>query len=385
MKDLNLITKQLFKLKFAETASYHECEKENLYLLDKFVSIVKRDIPITLSPNDSFIVQFEGVMENLSHWCRSIIDFEMPNMTESMEKAIKSDLLMALIRSLSFYIRKDYFEEFESNLTSGTINPRDPRIKVILTEDEKESKEWIVIYAYSFGPFDSLGYFKSELRILVMDWEPYMLYGDVKKWENGEYFYLGGHDQASYYQTKLSLEAITHINAVDFSHKFIQQFKGLAVTEEEVMKKNLCILNHNFFPALALNPDEANKSSNKNYMTEIAELTRKVNALLITFYRPTLVLGTRNFLGGDNLESPIPNFNWYREAVDRTGEEWQKIKILGRTIMIGERIPLGRNVCVGLKDDSGCVWIGYAHFSRGFWKNKKGEAIIKWIIKNMDN
>ena len=215
-----------------------------------------------------------------------------------------------------------------------------------------------------------------------MDWEPYMLFGDVKKWENGEYIYLGGHGQAPYYQTKSSLEAITHINAVDFSHKFIQQFTGLPVTEDEIMKKNLCILNHNFFPALALKVKGSNTSSNKSYMSHIAELTRKVIALLISFYNPTFVLGTRDLLGSDNPESPIPNFNWYREPIDRSGEEWEKIKILDRKILLGERIPMGRNVCVGIKDETGCIWIGYAHFSRGFWKGKRGEAIIRWITTN---
>lgn len=115
----------------------------------------------------------------------------MPEMSESIEKAIKSDLLMALIRSLSFYIRNDYFEEFKSHLAKGTIYPKDSRIKVILTEEEKESKEWIVIYGYSFAPLDSLAYFNSVLRILVMDWEPYMLYGEVKSWENGKYLFRG--------------------------------------------------------------------------------------------------------------------------------------------------------------------------------------------------
>lgn len=120
-------------------------------------------------------------------------------------------------------------------------------------------------------------------------------------------------------------------------------------------------------------------------MVEIAGLTRKVIALLITFYRPTLVLGIRNLLGGIHPKSPIPNFNWYKKAIIRTGKEWQKIRILGKPILIGERITLGRNVCVGLKDGTGYVWTGYAHFSRGFWKDKKGEAIIMRIIKKLRN
>lgn len=64
--------------------------------------------------------------------------------------------------------------------------------------------------------------------------------------------YLGDHDQSFFYQTKSSLEAITHINAIDFCHKFIQQFTGLKVNEDGIMKKNLCMLNHNFFSCFGL-------------------------------------------------------------------------------------------------------------------------------------
>lgn len=311
--------------------------------------------------------------------------------------AIWSGKIMVEMRNTGIYVRNDYINEFSDNEEKkATINPLDERVKMELLGNEtvgKEDNEYTKIHANSFGPFNPLQYFKFAKRIVVVDWEPYVLDGDLEKLRKGEISYLGGRKQEEDFPTYKRLEAPTHTIAVDFCQKLLSKF-STELPNDEVMGLSMCILEHNFFPALAFSQ---NISSDKDIVQKIwTPWTKEILSLLLQFYNGRINIGSRNNLnylcsGHDAL------FNVARDDYNTAAFEGESTESLSSkcpdAAIIGRKIKrswfnhkLGGKGASALLDDNGCLWIGYVHFAsrRGDqWSPTDQKELAAWIKRIM--
>lgn len=284
-----------------------------------------------------------------------------------------SEIIADKMTALTIFIHKDYFKEFLSG-NKTTINPDDERAIIDICGKEKD--DYIEVRCDFWGPCCPKKYFESQLRIILVDWEAYSLDGEYTDIKNGIRNYFGGHKQAPEFPDYNSLEADTHTNAVDFCNRLLCK-EDTAKDKTETMMNHICILEHNFFPALL------NKSSDPNLIYKWAELFSEILRELLLFYEPHIVLGHRNYLGVISvLDYAI--FNQALDGWNNFREKHSDQSVLGREIVAADKIHTGRYKCAGIKDEKGTIWIGYVHFSRNFWKGYRGKNII-YSITHLKN
>lgn len=294
-----------------------------------------------------------------------------------------SDDLMESQIKLGTFIDKKYFMKFEEG-TEITINPE--KIKLVLDNDENKD-DYEHVFAYSFGPFKPLKYFAASKNIVVVEWEPYMLRGELEKYRAGEIPQLGGHLQAKEFSTYDKLEAQTHIVAVDFCQLLMSKF-SVYKTKDEIMHDHMCILEHNYFPALAFTN---NSSSKKSYMNKFAEWNKDILSSFLDFYEGDIIIGHMNMLG--YLCFPYSGlFNVARQDGNKESEGESTDKLLSvypEASITGHKITrswfnhnLGGNGASALLDEKGKLWVGYVHFKsrRGDqWSRQDQEEMASWI------
>lgn len=270
-------------------------------------------------------------------------------------------------------ISKDIIKNIRKN-KKITIDPNNDKVKIELNNDEHEGVElydYTKIYAYSFGPWNTEEYFRSKDKIIVINWEPYMQSGDLLVSET-EGRKLGYRDQANEYNSCSEIEASTIKENISFCSSLLNK---MGYNNDEEFKKHMCILEHNLFPGLAFN----SLSSDIKLIKKWAELNHDLLEMLLTFYKPTIVLGHRDLLGyacGGNDAT-------FNQALGGTDIflNISKGKFLGRKIIFAGKIKLLRNKFAGIVDEMGTIWIGGTHFSRNNWtKNNSVHIIIEWII-----
>ena len=298
------------------------------------------------------------------------------------EIAELSENLMESQIKLGTFIDKEYFREFEEG-TEITINSE--KIKLALNNDENKNDNEHV-FAYSFGPFKPLKYFLSSKEIVVVDWEPYMRSGELEKYRTGKIPQLGGHLQAKEFSTYDKLEAQTHIVAVDFCQLLMSKF-SVYKTKDEIMQDYLCILEHNFFPALAF---QSSSKSNENLIWKWADWNNDILSSLLEFYDGDIVIGHKNCLGYVCSYNGLFNAALWKSNSASEGESTD-ILLKGRpdATIVGRKIirawfnhNLGGEGASALLDDKGTLWVGYVHFQsrRGDqWSLQDQEEMASWI------
>lgn len=284
----------------------------------------------------------------------------------------------------SIFIHKNHFREFE-NGTEITINPERKEVKLAFNKDDSRN-DYEEIFAYSFGPFNPYKYFLSPKKIIIVDWEPFMLVGELEKYRAGEILQLGGHLQAKEFPTYDKLEANTHRIAVDFCKHLMSKF-SVDKTKDEIMQDHMCILEHNFFPALAFTN---NCSSNQSHMKKFSEWNKDILSFLLDFYEGDIIIGHRDFMGHICSYGGMFNAALWKDNPDSEGESTE-ILLQGRhnATIIGRRIirswfnhNLGGKGASAILDEKGKLWIGYVHFQsrRGDqWSLDDQEELASWI------
>lgn len=294
-----------------------------------------------------------------------------------------SENLMDNQIKLGTFIDKKYFMKFEEG-TETTINPE--KIKLFLDNDENKDN-YEHVFAYSFGPFKPLKYFAASKKIVVVDWEPYMLRGELEKYRTGKIPQLGGHLQAKEFSTYDKLEAQTHIVAVDFCQLLMSKF-SVYKTKDEIMHDHMCILEHNYFPALAFTN---NSCSEKSYMKKFAEWNKDILSSFLDFYAGDIIIGHVNMLG--YLCFPYPgllkvarqdgNKESEGESTDKLLSAYPEASITGHKITRSWfNHNLGGNGASALLDEKGKLWVGYVHFKsrRGDqWSHQDQEEMASWL------
>ena len=285
--------------------------------------------------------------------------------------AILSEEIRNNIIYTCIYIHTEYFRDFVKG-SATTIDPARVKLELSVEDDPRSYTE---VRCNFWGPCDDFLYFMSPLHIVVVDEEPYVLRKDHEELKEEKRSYLGGNKQNEHFPVFDSLEARTHQNTVGFCDKLLTEIQG-DETKDNIMKTNLCILENNFFPALAL---AGNVSSNGTIMKEWANLFSELLRELMKFYEPNIVLGQRDNLG---YCSPVYS-GIFNQALGGTDvfrqDENSNQSLIGRKIASAERINTGKIRCSGIMDEKGTLWIGYTYFSRNFWSGYRGDNIIRWI------
>lgn len=298
------------------------------------------------------------------------------------EIAILSEDLMDSQIKLGTFIDKKYFNQFEEG-SEITINPEE--IKLALNNDENEN-DYEHVFAYSFGPFNTFKYLLSPKRFIVVDWEPYMLSSELESYRAKELPQIGGHLQAKEFPTYDKLEAETHTKAVDFCKLLMTKF-SVDKTNDEIMRDHMCILEHNFFPALAF---KNNLRSKQSYIKKFAEWNNDILSSLLSFYDGDIVIGHRDLLGYVGSYSGMFNVALCKSNPDFNGESteillngYPNATIIGRKIIRSWfNHNLGGKGASALLDEKGKLWVGYVHFQsrRGDqWSAKDQEEMASWI------
>jgi hypothetical protein len=293
----------------------------------------------------------------------------------SKSKENKAEELAALSKKIrnefvkfKVYLNIDAYTEGKAT----TINPDEIRTR-------RESDDDVEIRCDFWGPSNDLLYFKSPYRIVVVSWEAYVLWGEYQEYKLGECSCLGGHKQNEEF-TDYSEMAKTNKNFVDFCTKLLLNRDCSDDDKRNIMANNLCVLQHNFFPALALNGET---KSNRSLIEKWSKIFVPILRGLLEFYEPTIVLGHRDFLG---FVSEV-NSGIFNQALDGTENFKSKHfdqSLIGRKIEIAERVRTGRNKCGAIVDSKSTIWIGYLHFSRNGWSGDKGDNIIDWIKSHLN-
>lgn len=315
---------------------------------------------------------------------------ESKNLSNEQKAIMIADLsneIMRKIRCLSLFIRKDYFSEFE-NGTSTTINPNDPRVKTFL--DEKDNpNDFEQIHANSFGPVNPFLFFSSSSRFIFVGMESYMLREELEKYRAKEIAQLGGHDQSKEFPTYDSIEAPTIYHAVDLIQLLLSK-QSIIESKDEIMPHHLCVLEHNFFPALAFN---GNRISNISHIKTWAKEYKDILTLLLNFYEGSdgnVIIGHRDHLGYlcsyDGLFNVALSDGEKCLEGESTGallEAYPDASIVGRKIVRSWfNHQLGGKGASALLDEKGTLWIGYVSPSswRGDqWSADDQKILATWI------
>lgn len=304
-------------------------------------------------------------------------------MNSSLNRKEKAQELVVLSESIRnkfictrLFIHRDYFGKF-INGDATTIDPFEERVKIKLS-DKDDLKSYIEVRCDFWGPCDDFLYFMSPVRIVVVDEEAYVLTGEYEEFQKGKRAFLGGNKQNEDFPNYDSLEAPTHQNTINFCNQLMEDIHHRE-NKDYTMKNNLCILENNFFPALALNEKV---SSIPCIISKWAKLFSQILRELLKFYDPKIVLGQRANLG---YASPYYSgiFNQALGGLDVFRRENNKQSLLGRKIEFAERINTGKNKCSGIIDEKGTIWIGYTYFSRNYWSGYKGGNIITWLKEHI--
>lgn len=229
-------------------------------------------------------------MENKEQNEKLIIDIETI-INQGLDKAAVSNEIMERIRNEYIFLRDHYFHSFKWS-PNVTIDPESECVKFTLGEQDL-LEDYVKIYAYSFGPFNPEEYFKADtFRISWLLKEPYMQSGDLDKYKNGEYRYLGGHDQAKeyadYFRKYKNLGNSTFDNLIKFTRTILLSLgKILENTTDEDILGHICILEANHFPGLAFK----STNSNDGLIRKWAEKNVMILKELIDFYQPNILIG----------------------------------------------------------------------------------------------
>lgn len=315
---------------------------------------------------------------------------------QSLQLAIWAMRIQEDLRDLSIYIRNDYMQEFRKDKSQkATINPHEDRVKIGLADKETIGigiNEYTKIHANSFGPFSPVQYFQDQKRIVIVDWEPYTLNGDLEKLDIGKLSFLGGKKQDIDFSTYNSFEAPTHKIAVDFCQQLLSKY-SLDLSKDEVMQSTMCILQHNFFPALAFS---GNTSSDKDLVQKTWSVWNKeLLSYLLHFYSGKIIIGNRdnlNYLctpydGLFNVAIKDGNIESEGESTESLLSKYSDAAIIGRKIIQSWfNHKLGGKGASALLDECGTIWIGYVHCAsrRGDqWTSVDQEELASWIKRIM--
>lgn len=288
----------------------------------------------------------------------------------------------------SFYIHKDYFLEFEEGRHT-TIDISNSKVKFTLGKRDNLFG-YEQVFAYSFGPFNPQLYFSSSMKIVFLDWEPYMLKGDLTKFRAKDIPQLGKRDQAKEFPTYEKLEAYTHIKAVDFSKLLLSKF-SIELSEDEVMQNHMCILEHNFFPALAL---AGNTRSTKKYINTFSSWNSNLLLQSLKFYTGNIVIGTREYLNYLCSYNGLFKVAFSEDKTVPEGESTSYLLAEGKyptATIIGRKVirswfnyKLGGIGATALLDETGCLWIGYVHLMsrrKDQWSQEDQDELASWIYR----
>lgn len=294
-----------------------------------------------------------------------------------------SDEIAKKMTSLSLFIHKAYFDDFVSG-RAITINPFDDR--VMADVEGKDTADYIEVRCDFWGPCCPSKYFESTLKIVVVDFEAYSLEGEYNKFKNGIKNYFGGHKQAKDFPSYDSLEAPTHTIAVDFCNRLLHK-EDVPEDKTNTMTDHLCILEHNFFPALAL---MGNKSSNRSLIDKLAKLFAEIHRELLIFYEPRIVLGNRDCMGYLCSYNGLFNVALLDGVKDLEGESSDHLlKSYPDASIIGHKVicswynhALGGKGASAILDENGTLWIGYVLSTsrrEDQWTEEDQNVLASWI------
>lgn len=392
-----------------ETSENKQYYKEYEKSLRDFISKIKEGKKVILSASDNYIDQYASQVENILYWGKKISEFDGLSSSETLNKSIKIDLIMALLSSEYLYIRNDYLEEFKTSKKSGTIDPEDSRIKIELSEKDRRDHDWIQIFGYSFGPFNSFSYMSDEsgIRLLWVLKEPMLSLGS---WLNGD---KGGHWQAPEYnmwQKILEAEkedgSRTKSSLVRHSKKILQKLMPdhriwEETDENKIMNfvmNRIAIIELNHFPELNFKTWQ----SDPGLVMKWGSLNSKLNAFLIDLLDPSIVIGERNGLGSlafyseNDMDSSLERkndsefFNWlcshdYPEDTDlkySIGNRFLTKHPSVRKKVADFKLKTSsqwKNILGALIDDNETLWLGWYHPVSSKWS----DTIIDNIIKDL--
>lgn len=302
--------------------------------------------------------------------------------------ADKSDDIMELLRDCCLFVNEDYLTQANDN-HYVTLDSDSTGIKFQLSKDDKVF-EWYPIFGNSFGPFNPEEYFNCDFRILWLLKEPFI---EKESWVKGD---RGRHNQADeyveWYKKYNELGNPTHDNILKLSRLILTELREIKESDsDEKVMSHICILEVNHFPGLAFN----SKESNNSLIGKWAELNKSLIGNLMSFYKPSIILGGYDVLGILCEGTDQARQNLFKYLTDHSYSELISDSGYPDTTILHSQISASYNKEIVyttqkgeiksqsvslIKDKNGWSWFATPHPSYGTFKNIEfREEFARWI------
>ncbi len=344
---------------------------------------------------DAYIKKEDGVLPFLKEVNKKKEMLLNENLSQEEKNKMLEDLsnkIAEKMTSFAIFIQKDYFKEFVKG-SATTIDPFDN--KVLIEISGKNTTDYIEVRCDFWGPCCPRRYFASPLRIIVIDFEAYSEYGEYEEYQNGSRTFLGGHLQAIEFSDYNEL-AQAHKTSVDICNR-MRKKKDTPSDKTETMRDCLCILEHNFFPALALTGIKRSDKPSRLYRW--ANLFTEILSELLKFYEGDIILGEYGYLstlatGDDSAKQHLFNYlktKSYEQLKSNNG--YPTARMLGATIEDSDNEEIFYTTQRGetkskrvsmIRDGARRNWYACPHPSNPVWKNEEfKQNFVKWIVQKL--